>query len=157
MPGCSRSWLTVSALPCSTLKTPAGSPASFKSSPSRTAADGSRSDGFKITAFPLAMAFAVIHSGTMIGKLNGVMAATTPTGSRTECTSTPSATWLEKSPLRCSMRPQAYSTFSRPRANSPLASAMVLPCSWVMMRGQLVGVLDEELAQGEEHVGALGQ
>ena len=50
----------------------------------RTETDGSRSDGFKITTFPVASALAVIHSGTMIGKLNGVIAATTPTASRTE-------------------------------------------------------------------------
>ncbi len=45
-----------------------------------------------MTALPLAMALALIQSGTMIGKLNGVTATTTPTGSRVECTSTPSAT-----------------------------------------------------------------
>jgi hypothetical protein len=36
-----------------------------------------------MTALPLASALAAIHNGTMIGKLNGVIAATTPTGSRT--------------------------------------------------------------------------
>ncbi len=34
-------------------------------------------------ALPQARAFAIIHSGTMTGKLNGVMPATTPTGWRT--------------------------------------------------------------------------
>jgi len=36
----------------------------------------------------------------------------------------------ENSPFMCSVSPQAYSTFSRPRASSPFASARVLPCSW---------------------------
>ena len=35
------------------------------------------------------MALASIHKGTMTGKLNGVTPATTPSGWRTECTSTP--------------------------------------------------------------------
>lgn len=122
----------MAALPWSTLKTPAGNPASLSSSPRRTETDGSRSDGFKMTTLPVASALAVIHRGTMIGKLNGVMAATTPSDSRKECTSTPSATCEEKPPFKCSVTPQAYSTFSRPRAISPLASAMVLPCSDVI-------------------------
>jgi len=79
----------VSALPWITLKTPLGQTAFTKQFAKRTDTEGSRSDGFKITALPVAIAFAVIHRGTMIGKLNGVIAATTPTGSRTECTSTP--------------------------------------------------------------------
>ena len=48
-------------------------------------APGSFSDGLRMKAFPHAMAFANIHMGTMAGKLNGVMPATTPAvgGSRT--------------------------------------------------------------------------
>ena len=38
---------------------------------------------------PQAMALANIHIGTMAGKLNGVMPATTPSGWRIEYTSTP--------------------------------------------------------------------
>jgi hypothetical protein len=37
-----------------------------------------------MNAFPLAMATGNIHIGTMTGKLNGVMPATTPSGWRTE-------------------------------------------------------------------------
>ena len=114
------------------MKTPSGKPDSSKSSARRTDTEGSRSEGFSTTAFPLARALALIHNGTMIGKLKGVTAATTPTASRVECTSTPSATWSENSPFRCSISPQAYSTFSSPRAISPLASASVLPCSLVI-------------------------
>ncbi len=52
-------------------------------------ADGSRSEGLSTNVFPHAMALGIIHSGTMAGKLNGVIPATTPSGRRTECTSTP--------------------------------------------------------------------
>ena len=133
MPGCSRSAPTVPPSPWSTLKTPAGSPASASSSASRRAADGSFSEGFKIIALPQASALAVIQSGTMTGKLNGVMPATTPTGWRSELTSTPFETWLEKPPLRWEPSPQANSMFSRPREISPSASAWTLPCSAVMI------------------------
>ena len=47
-------------------------------------ADGSRSEGFKMKVFPQAMASGYIHIGTMAGKLNGVMPATTPSGWRIE-------------------------------------------------------------------------
>ena len=83
-------------------------------------------------ALPQARALASIHSGTMTGKLNGVMPATTPSGWRTVCTSTPRDTSVECDPLsRCGM-PQANSTFSSPRATSPAASLSTLPCSAVI-------------------------
>ena len=46
-------------------------------------------------ALPVAIAIGAIHSGTMTGKLNGVMPATTPSGSRKEKTSMPVETWSE--------------------------------------------------------------
>jgi len=97
-----------------------------------SAADGSFSEGFKIIALPQARAFAVIHSGTMAGKLNGVIAATTPTGWRTECTSTPLETCEENPPLRWLASPHAKLEFSRPREISPRASLWTLPCSAVI-------------------------
>ena len=48
------------------------------------AADGSFSDGLSRTAFPQATAFETIQRGTIAGKLNGVIAATTPSGWRIE-------------------------------------------------------------------------
>ena len=45
------------------------------------------------------MALAAIHMGTIAGKLNGVMPATTPSGSRTVCTSTPVETSVVSDPL----------------------------------------------------------
>ncbi len=44
------------------------------------AAEGSRSDGFRMKVFPQAIATGYIQSGTMAGKLNGVMPAQTPSG-----------------------------------------------------------------------------
>ena len=73
--------------PCRTLNTPAGSPASFHSSASHNAADGSFSEGLSTTVLPQAMARGKNHIGTMAGKLNGEMIPTTPRGWRMECTS----------------------------------------------------------------------
>ena len=47
-------------------------PASINHSAISIAADGSRSDGLHIKAFPHAIAVANIHAGTMAGKLNGL-------------------------------------------------------------------------------------
>ncbi len=47
-------------------------------------ADGSRSLGLRMKLFPHAMASGYIHIGTMAGKLNGVIPATTPSGWRSE-------------------------------------------------------------------------
>ncbi len=41
-------------------------------------ADGSRSEGFRMKVLPATSAIGNIHIGTMAGKLNGVMPATTP-------------------------------------------------------------------------------
>jgi hypothetical protein len=68
--------------PWTTVKTPSGSPACCKSSASSSAADGSFSLGLRMNALPQAIALAHIHSGTITGKLNGVMPATTPSGWR---------------------------------------------------------------------------
>ncbi len=43
-------------------------------------ADGSFSLGLRMNVLPHASALANIHIGTMPGKLNGVMPATTPSG-----------------------------------------------------------------------------
>jgi len=46
--------------------------------------DGSRSDGLSTKALPQAMAIGCIQAGTMMGKLNGVIPAATPSGWRIE-------------------------------------------------------------------------
>src|SRR5436305_11650604 len=75
---------TASLSPCRTVNTPWGSPARFHISASHSDADGSFSLGLRMKALPVAMALAHIHSGTMAGKLNGVIPATTPSGWRIE-------------------------------------------------------------------------
>ena len=84
MPGCSRIASTATLSPCTTLKTPSGSPASLSSSAVNIDADGSFSDGLSTKALPQAIAGAHIHMGTIAGKLNGVIPATTPSGWRIE-------------------------------------------------------------------------
>src|SRR3954453_4775355 len=86
--GCSRMASTATLSPCTTLNTPSGSPASFRSSATYTDAEGSFSDGLRTNVLPHARAGAHIHIGTIAGKLNGVMPATTPSGWRIEYTST---------------------------------------------------------------------
>ena len=70
------------------LKTPSGSPDSINSSPSRTAESGTFSDGLSTNVLPQAIAIGNIQSGTIAGKLNGVIPTQTPTGWRTVSQST---------------------------------------------------------------------
>ena len=84
MSGCSRIASTATLSPWTTLKTPSGRPASLSSSATKSDADGSFSDGFRTNVLPQAIAGAHIHMGTIAGKLNGVMPATTPSGWRIE-------------------------------------------------------------------------
>jgi len=94
-------------------------------------ADGSFSDGFRMNVLPHAIAFPNIHIGTIAGKLNGVMPATTPSGWRIWKTSTPVDACSVKPPLSRFGMPVANSRFSSPRATSPSASEGTLPCSAV--------------------------
>ena len=89
-------------------------------------------DGLRMTALPAASAIGRIHIGTITGKLNGVIAATTPSGWRSVTASTPDATFGVFIPARWTGRPQAYSTVSMPRVTPTNASAKVLPWSRVM-------------------------
>src|ERR671930_2767171 len=86
--GCSSSPSTATLSPWTTLNPPSGSPASAHSSASRIDADGSFSDGLSTNVLPQAIATGNIHIGTMAGKLNGVIPATTPSGCRIEYAST---------------------------------------------------------------------
>src|SRR6478752_1161073 len=87
MSGCSSSRSTATLSPCTTLNTPAGSPASVHFAASQLAADGSFSLGLSTTAFPVAIAIGKNQHGTIAGKLNGLMIAATPSGWRNEYTS----------------------------------------------------------------------
>ena len=120
---------TASLSPCTTLRTPAGSPASRNSSAIRTGTEGSRSLGLSTKALPDAMAGPICHSGIIAGKLNGVIPATTPSGWRSEYTSMPVPTAVEYSPLSRCGAPMQNSITSTPRWMSPFASSRVLPCS----------------------------
>ena len=66
------------------MKTPSGSPACFQRSAKNNDGDGSFSLGLRMKVLPQAMALANIHIGTIAGKLNGVIPATTPSGWRIE-------------------------------------------------------------------------
>src|SRR3954453_22555489 len=69
--------------PVTTLTTPGGKPASFTNSTTRTTASGSCGAGFTTTVLPMASAGPILPAMFTIGKLYGVMHATTPTGWRT--------------------------------------------------------------------------
>ena len=124
---------TASLSPWSTVNTPSGRPASFHSDASHSAADGSFSLGLSTTALPAAIAMGKNHSGTIAGKLNGLMMPTTPSGCFSEYTSMPVDAFSVNAPLVSAGNPVARSTTSRPRAISPIASEVTLPCSAVMI------------------------
>src|SRR5581483_3279107 len=84
MSGCASNASTATLSPWTTLNTPSGRPASASSSAVSIDAEGSFSDGFSTNVFPQASAGAHIHIGTIAGKLNGVIPATTPRGCRIE-------------------------------------------------------------------------
>ncbi len=103
---------------------------------------------------PQASATGIIHSGTITGKLNGVMPATTPSGWRIDQASMPVPTASVYSPLsRCGM-PQANSTTSSPRCTSPSASDSTLPCSAVTIAASSLAVALQQLLEAEHHPGA---
>src|SRR5438067_833317 len=131
MAGWSRMASTAALSPCTTLNTPSGRPASFSSRACSSEAEGSRSEGLSTKVLPQAIATGNIHIGTITGKLNGVMPATTPSGWRIDQASMPRAIWSVNSPLSNCGMPTANSTTSMPRATSPCASLKVLPCSRV--------------------------
>ena len=73
---------THSRPPWTTLRTPLGSPAFSRSSARRRAVSGTFSLGLRTNVLPQAIASGNIHSGTIAGKLNGVIPAQTPSGWR---------------------------------------------------------------------------
>src|SRR5579863_9430205 len=123
---------TASRSPLTTFSTPWGSPASSANWAISSAQLGSRSEGFKTNVLPQTTAIGHIQSGTMHGKLNGVMPTATPSGWNSLHESIEGPTLLEYSPLSNSGAPQAYSMFSMPRCTSPMASLSTLPCSSVI-------------------------
>ena len=126
--GWSHSASTASRPPCTMLKTPSGSPDSFRSSASRSVESGTRSLGLRMNALPPTSACGSIHSGTMSGKLNGVTPATTPSGAYATSQATPRLTssWL---PAARFGSEQPYSTHSIAFSTSAFASPNTLPFS----------------------------
>ncbi len=82
-----------------------------------------------MTAFPTATAILICASGTIIGKLNGEIAATTPSGYFAEYALIFPPTLTEYSPFTKCGAPIAKSTDSIPRVTSPFASSIVFPLS----------------------------
>jgi hypothetical protein len=80
-----------SASPVITFHTPAGTPASRASSARRSAETGASSAGLCTTAFPQASAGASFQEAMTRGKFHGVIAPTTPTGSRSVYENTPAS------------------------------------------------------------------
>jgi len=129
IPSWSSSAFTVSGPPFTSWTTPSGKPASSISSKSRSGTSGSCSLGLSTNALPVATAYGRNHNGIMPGKLNGVIAANTPSGLRTALSSIPGAAFRSVPPWLIDGMPQATSTFSIPRRSSPRASASVFPWS----------------------------
>jgi len=69
-------------LPVTRFRTPLGRLAASNTSTILTAVQGVRAAGLKTTVLPKARAGAIFHKGMATGKFQGVMAATTPSGTR---------------------------------------------------------------------------
>ena len=132
------------------LKTPSGSPDSINSSPSRTAESGTFSEGLSTNVLPQVIATGNIQSGTIAGKLNGVIPAQTPTGWRIVSQSTCRAILASDWPMSRLGTPHANSTTSMPRWTDARASARVLPCSRVT-RLASSSACAQPLAEPEHH------
>ena len=92
---------------------------------------GTCSDGFSTKVLPQASANGANHHGTIAGKLNGQIAAQTPTGWRMVSASIPVATFSSTRPCMVVGIAVAHSTISTMRATSAVASGSVLPISRV--------------------------
>src|SRR6266853_2629866 len=130
--GSVRSWSTVLLAPCTRFKTPGGIPASCASSTMRSEVRGTLSEAVRTKVLPQAMASGNIHSGPIMGKLNGVIPTHTPIGYRVDQLSTEVPTRSTVSPIIRVGAPQANSMHSMPRSNDPCASSRVLPFSAVL-------------------------
>src|SRR5438128_1180229 len=92
--GCSTSRSpTVRPAPTTTLSTPSGMPADSASSSSSSAVMGVKPAGFSTTVLPAASAGPTFQEAMAIGKFQGTISPTTPSGSR-NVMSTPPATGM---------------------------------------------------------------
>ena len=151
--GWSRSASTATESPFTTVNTPSGSPASRHSSATRSDGDGSRSDGLRMNVLPQAMATGYIHMGTITGKLNGVIPATTPRGWRIDEASTPVGDVLGELPLQ--QMGDAAGELDHLDPPGHLAPGVLDHLAVLVgdQPGQVVAVPVGELAEGEEDAG----
>src|SRR5262245_10874551 len=101
IPGWSQIAPTTSASPCTILKTPSGNPASFNRLANLPQLSGTFSEGLMIMQLPKAIALGMVQFGTILGKLNGTMEATTPNGTRSVLHSTPLLTSSTSPVVNC--------------------------------------------------------
>src|SRR5215210_4619324 len=78
--------------PGTTFRTPGGSPHSFAYSANFRSDNAVFDAGLQTIAFPHASAGAIFHTAIISGKFQGVIAPTTPTGSRSVYVKAPSCT-----------------------------------------------------------------
>ena len=91
----------------------------------------------------------------MTGKLNGVIPAQTPSGSRKENTSTPVETWSEYSPLSSCGMPQANSIDLEPALHLAAGVGDDLAVLVGDDLGEFLGALRDQLAEREQDLRAL--
>src|SRR5919197_1499671 len=150
--GCESSVSTATLVPFTRFTTPGGRPVCSTISKARRMLTGTFSDGFRTKVLPQAMARGRNQKGTITGKLNGVMAATTPKGCRMVISSMPRATSSRLWPCMSMVIPQATSTLSMARRISARDSASVLPFSSVIKRKLLPRQRPAEDNHGSECV-----
>src|ERR1043166_8218332 len=109
MSSCVQNDSTTSLPPLTRLTTPFGKPAFSMSWKILRCDSGTCSDGFNTKVLPVATAYGRNHSGTIGGKLNGVMAANTPMGWRDDAGSMPAGTPSSDCPFISEGMPHACS------------------------------------------------
>ena len=134
IPGWSRMDSTTSRPPFTRFTTPGGSPSASSSSKAICWVSGTCSDGFSTNVLPHAIAKGRNQNGTMAGKLNGTIAAHTPTGCRIVSASMLRETSSRMRPCMVVGMAVAASTISIIRATSARASTSVFPISVVTDR-----------------------
>src|SRR5580693_9193463 len=156
MSGWPSSASTATLSPCTTLNTPSGSPASARSLASRTDAEGSFSDGLSTKALPAAMAIGNIHIGTMAGKLNGVIPATTLAAGG--CLGVDAGADVLAEAALEQVR-DAAGELDDLKAAGDLARGVRGDLAVLArdQRGEVPRVVLDQLAEGEQHRGPLGQ
>ena len=128
--GCVASRDATAPPPCTTLKTPAGNPASCASSAISCPTDAPFSLGLKTTVFPSKSAGTMWPFGRCAGKLNGPSTVITPCGLKVQMPVLPAPAATSKPATRASTRSSSVMvTFSATIFASSSASHFTLPTS----------------------------